>query len=120
MSILDNLAVAVASEQTGIGLTNVQLRATPVPVSGPLTDAQLRAAALVTGYPSNIAVITPNDSADLATSMVIEVVTAGAVHFRTTGGQELTRTFSAGDVIKARVSKIWATGTTATTLWGYY
>lgn len=30
------------------GLTNAQLRATPVPVSGPATDAQLRATPLVT------------------------------------------------------------------------
>lgn len=31
---------------TGDGLTDAQLRASPVPVSGPLTDAQLRASAV--------------------------------------------------------------------------
>lgn len=33
------------------GLTDAELRATPVPVSGPLTDAQLRAAALAVSGP---------------------------------------------------------------------
>lgn len=42
-------AVGGGGGATG-GLTNTELRATPVPVSGPITDAQLRAAAVpVTG-----------------------------------------------------------------------
>lgn len=36
---------------TSNGLTDAQLRASPVPVSGPLTDAQLRAAALPVSGP---------------------------------------------------------------------
>jgi len=45
-----SLAVVVSSDQSAIPvsgpLTDVQLRATAVPVSGPLTDAELRAAAV--------------------------------------------------------------------------
>lgn len=40
-----SLSVVVASDST-LGLTDTELRASPVPVSGPLTDTQLRAAAV--------------------------------------------------------------------------
>jgi len=40
-----NVNVVVGGGSSG-GLTDTQLRATPVPVSGPLTDTQLRAAAV--------------------------------------------------------------------------
>lgn len=43
-------AVGGGGGTTG-GLTNTELRASPVPVSGPLTDAQLRAAALAVSGP---------------------------------------------------------------------
>lgn len=41
----DNLDVALSTRAI-TGLTDAQIRATPLPVSGPLTDAQLRAAAV--------------------------------------------------------------------------
>lgn len=41
----DNLDVALSTRAV-TGLTDAQLRATPVPVSGPLTDTQLRASAV--------------------------------------------------------------------------
>ena len=41
-----SLLKAIAGASGGGGLTDAQLRATPVPVSGPLTDLQLRASAV--------------------------------------------------------------------------
>ena len=43
---------------TSNGLTDAQLRASPVPVSGPLTDAQLRAAAVPVSGPLTNAQLT--------------------------------------------------------------
>lgn len=53
--------------ETSNGLTDAQLRASPVPVSGPLTDAQLRAAAVpVSGPITNAQFIAVTGAANAA------------------------------------------------------
>lgn len=59
--------------------------------------------------------ITPSDSADISeTSRAINVATSGALRVTTVGGTTATIHVAAGIAFPIRVSRIWATGTTAT------
>ena len=75
-----SLAVVVASDQSAIPvsgpLTDVQLRATAVPVSGPLTDAQMRASAV----PVSVAALPLPTGAALESTQVANGVLLGAVN----------------------------------------
>lgn len=55
---------------SGGGLTDAQLRASPVPVSGPLTDTQLRAAAIPVSISGSIAVTGPLTDTQLRATAV--------------------------------------------------
>lgn len=65
--------------------------------------------------PSNLYAVAPSDTQDLPnTSRAINVAQAGALRVTTTGGTTATLTVAAGGVFPVRVTRIWATGTTAT------
>jgi hypothetical protein len=80
---------------------------------------------LATGMasPANSAAeITPNDTTDLSTfSRAVYVGGAGNLRVTMLGGQTVTfSNVAAGTMLPIRVSRIWATGTTATlidTVW---
>jgi hypothetical protein len=62
--------------------------------------------------------ITTSDSVDLeVNTRALVIAVGGAVKFTTESGQTRTCTFPAG-VIPIRVSRVWATGTTATGISG--
>lgn len=72
VSIFKKIALSGASA----GLTDIQLRAVPVPVSGPLTDAQLRASAV----PVSVAALPlPAGAATEATLALPQIATGTAV-----------------------------------------
>lgn len=76
---------------------------------------------VVTGLPHNAAAITPSDSADLSTPMMIWVNGAGTVAVIPAGGQStVTYTMPAASVVPVRVKRVLATGTTATGLVGHW
>ena len=61
--------------------------------------------------------VTPSDSADLAeVSRAINVVTSGAVRVTTSGGTTATIQVAAGIAFPVRATRIWQTGTTATSI----
>lgn len=58
--------------------------------------------------------VTPDDASDLATvSRALNVGTAGDVQVTMLGGETVTLTLAAGIAFPVRVSRVWATGTTA-------
>lgn len=67
---------------------------------------------------SDGAAVTPNDSTDLTTSSrYVFVGGAGALKVNLVSGTTLTLTgVTAGTVLPLRVSRVWATGTTATNI----
>ena len=68
----------------------------------------------ITSPPSNAATVTPDDAADLPfVSRAIYVGTPGDLHVLTQSGQDVTYKGVSGTKV-LRVSRIFATGTTAT------
>ena len=64
---------------------------------------------------SYLANISPNDTADLANvSRALNVASSGSVRVTTVEGSEATVYIVAGNAFPVRVSRVWATGTTAT------
>lgn len=60
-------------------------------------------------------VVTPDDTADLATpSRALNVATSGSVQVTTIAGTTATIFIAAGIGFPVRVTRVWATGTTAT------
>ncbi len=58
--------------------------------------------------------VTPDDAADLAVaSRGLNVGAAGAVRVTTVDGSDLTLELAAGGIVPIRVTRVWATGTTA-------
>lgn len=66
--------------------------------------------------------VTPNDGADLAqTTRAIWVGGAGNIKITTRGGDAITLVgVPAGTMLPIRASRIWSTGTTATSIHGLY
>ncbi|MDJ1008325.1 MAG: hypothetical protein QNJ13_10925 [Paracoccaceae bacterium] len=63
----------------------------------------------------HVAEVTPDDAADLAwPSRALNVAQTGTVRVTTIGGETGTVYVAAGALFPIRVSRIWATGTTAT------
>lgn len=64
------------------------------------------------------ALVTPSDATDLVNiTRYIAISAAGTIKVTTMGGETVTipsGAFAAGQLIPLRVSRIWATGTTAT------
>ena len=59
--------------------------------------------------------ISPNDTTDLANvSRALNVASSGSVRVTTVEGSEATVYIVAGNAFPVRVSRVWATGTTAT------
>lgn len=64
---------------------------------------------------SHLSTVTPSDSADLdIVSRGINVATTGTVRVTTVSGDTETIYIAAGSAFPLRVTRIWATGTTAT------
>jgi len=82
----------------------------------------LVAAEYPNGAPVNIVAITPDDTNDLAREIrCLWVGVTGNVKIRTPGGQEVTLpAVAAGGWHPIRAQKVFATGTTATTILGGY
>jgi threonine dehydrogenase-like Zn-dependent dehydrogenase len=63
--------------------------------------------------------ITPDDAADLAAvTLGLNVATPGAVRVTTKGGTTASVTLVPGVILPLRVTRVWATGTTATGIVG--
>jgi hypothetical protein len=72
-------------------------------------------------FPGAASDVTPSDTVDLATPSVIYVGVSGSVKVSTVQGDAVTFVgLLAGSVIPVQVSRVWATGTTATTLLRIY
>jgi hypothetical protein len=72
-------------------------------------------------YPAGALTITPSDTVDLTYNSIIYVGVAGAVKVTTANGDVVTFTgVAAGTIIPVQVHRVWATGTTATTMIGIY
>ncbi len=84
-----------------------------------MTDRFKRTVSSITGPATELYPITPDDATDLATAVrAIAVATSGAVRVTTVGGSDATVYVIAGAPFPVRVSRVWATGTTATGLVG--
>lgn len=63
------------------------------------------------------ALVTPSDSTDLTTPAYIRVGTSGNIKITTLGGDTLLLTnIQAGEVLPAKVKRVWSTTTTATNI----
>lgn len=70
---------------------------------------------------TSVAEITPDDSTDLAqVSLALNVATPGSVRVTTLGGDVVDVQIAAGVAFPLRVSRVWATGTTATGIRALY
>lgn len=70
---------------------------------------------------TNAFAIIPNDTTELPTvTRALNVATSGAVRVTTLSGDTVTLFVAAGGVMPIRVSRILATGTTATGIVGLY
>lgn len=68
---------------------------------------------------AGLAVITPNDAADLAVATRgVNVTTSGLLYVTTVNGDSGDIYVAAGTVFPIRARRIWATGTTATGIRG--
>jgi len=78
----------------------------------------------VTAFPTNAVSVDSlkSDSADLPVAMMVQCKgTAGAIRFTDAqGNPTLTLNLAAGEMLNVQVSRVWATGTTAVGLVGYY
>ena len=72
-------------------------------------------------YPAGAFAITTSDTANLQTVAVVYVGGAGNIKVTTANGDVATfNGLNAGTVLPVQVLRVWATGTTATTLIGIY
>ncbi len=72
-------------------------------------------------FPGDAAAVTPSDTVNLAQPSVIYVGGGGNVKVTTAQGSAVTFTgVQAGGVIPVQVIRVWATGTTATTMTAVY
>ena len=72
-------------------------------------------------YPAGAFAITTNDNANLQNVAVVYVGVAGNIKVTTANGDIVTfSNVSAGTVLPVQVLRVWATGTTATSLTGIY
>ena len=63
---------------------------------------------------SHLLAVAPNDATDLAvTARALNVAQSGLVQITTTGGTTETVYIAAGAAFPVRVTRVWATGTTA-------
>ena len=70
---------------------------------------------------SAVETITPNDSVDLPlVTLALNVATPGNVRVTTRAGDVVDVEVAAGVAFPLRVSRVWATGTTATGIRGLY
>lgn len=68
-------------------------------------------------FPGGAETITPSDTVNLETPSVVYVGTTGNVRVNTAQGDTVTFTgVPAGAVIPVQVTRVWATGTTATNM----
>lgn len=86
------------------------------------TDRYAGHAATLTGPADDALPITPSDSTDLAEAIrairLATTGTAGIVRVTTRAGAVRDLPLGAGEQWNVRISRVWATGTTATGLWG--
>lgn len=77
----------------------------------------------LTGLCRDVQPVTPNDSSDILTSGDAVFIqckgTAGNVVMTTADGTDRTFPISADEIVPVGVTRVKATGTTATTLWAY-
>jgi len=72
-------------------------------------------------FPGGAVAVTPSDTVNLANPSVIYVGVSGNVKVTTAQGDEVTFTaVPAGAVIPVQVLRVWANGTTATTMVAIY
>ena len=75
----------------------------------------------LTGLAKDIVSVTPNDSADIeAGTIAIGIICRGAagnVVIVTAAGNERTYPIALGDILPVGISRVKATGTTATGIW---
>lgn len=72
-------------------------------------------------FPASAAAVTPSDSANLSTPSVIYVGVYGDVKVTTAQGDTVTFVgLPAGTVIPVQVLRVWATGTSASSLVAIY
>lgn len=65
--------------------------------------------------------VTPNDVTDLPTvTRALNAGGSGTVHVTMQDGSDVTIFIAAGGLLPLRVTRIWATGTTATDIVGLY
>lgn len=70
---------------------------------------------------SHLITVTPDDAADLTVpSRALNVGIAGVVRVTTVGGTTADISVAAGITFPVRVTRIWATGTTATNIIAMY
>lgn len=78
----------------------------------------------VTAFPVNAVSVDPlkSDSVDLPNPMMVQCKgNAGVIKFTDAAGNSpLTLTVAVGEVLNVQVARVWATGTTATGLIGFY
>ena len=68
-------------------------------------------------YPGGATAVTPSDTVNLATPSVIYVGSGGNVKVTTAQGDDVTFTgMLSGSIIPVQVIRVWATGTSATSL----
>jgi hypothetical protein len=121
-----NIDPTTGSPATTDGLTNAQLRATPVPVSGPLTDAQLRAtsgqtAPVYTAQGAFPTAVGKQFAHALWTDGTVNGADGGA--FALAGDYSVTprivyRTFTNGAIIRRFAYVMTGSGTLTLTGWG--
>ena len=61
-----------------------------------------------------------SDSVDLSREMIIQSNTTGNIKYETNNGVAVTKAMVVGEVLIPLVRKIWSTGTTVTSITGYY
>lgn len=72
-------------------------------------------------YPGDAQAITPSDTVNLSTAMVIWVGGAGNIKVTTAQGTAITFTgVLAGSILPVQVLRVWSTGTTATNMVGIF
>jgi len=77
----------------------------------------------LSGFAADMIPITPNNDADIAAGTVALAIickgAAGNVVVVTAKGNERTYPIAAGETLPVGISRVKATGTTATTLWAF-
>lgn len=77
----------------------------------------------LTGFARDVVSVTPNDSADIVTDAVALAITCkgggGDVVVTTVAGNDRTYPITVGEVLPVGISRVKATGTTATGIWAF-